>query len=446
MSTGKTKSSRSSKALQSLKLAVKIFLVLAGMGVFFLVYNNYMVDHSLNNLAQALNDVENKNLENAIKMISHEVNSEMAKDRPDLDTVMALEFAKNVVSQHNTARPLNDVQMVLKEMVSAKTGKRNKFFVFLDNINRILSNVPVLGGIIKRFGKKPGEEVSSSESADKEQGALPVLALFNKAAEERVTGSYIKAAELYLSIADEYGDSELAPSALFQAASIYQFDLGEEDRAKEIFDKISREYPTSYFSYNDVNSVDLPYWMKGGVWGKVVTGVNVVADATTDAALEIIGRKVRIQAASGDMESKSKEEMRKKLLTIILASGEMKELTIKLVTKYINKKIVGVNDIEIFFLENNKFRAVVAGDVAGIGLNFSISGDYMLEAYGDKKKLAMRARKIILNGFPVNPMLIDAGIQTALKRFNEESPMEFATIKGDKGTLVVTGTPRRDSI
>ena len=60
--------------------------------------------------------------------------------------------------------------------------------------------------------------------------------------------NYEKALELYSNIVDQYYDDILADNALFEIARIYQFDLEDPIKAKEMYEKLLLTYPGSLFT------------------------------------------------------------------------------------------------------------------------------------------------------------------------------------------------------
>ena len=59
---------------------------------------------------------------------------------------------------------------------------------------------------------------------------------------------YEKSLELYNNIVDQYYDDILADNALFEIARIYQFDLQDPIKAKEMYEKLLLTYPGSLFT------------------------------------------------------------------------------------------------------------------------------------------------------------------------------------------------------
>lgn len=71
--------------------------------------------------------------------------------------------------------------------------------------------------------------------------------LYRKANIAYRTGNFAKAADFYNEVATKYPDELLADDALFKLASIYQFNLGDNTKAMEMYEKLMSDFPGSVY-------------------------------------------------------------------------------------------------------------------------------------------------------------------------------------------------------
>jgi len=77
---------------------------------------------------------------------------------------------------------------------------------------------------------------------------LTILSRYQMADIYHRRGKYKQAVEIYEKLAEDYEDRPVASFCLFQAAASYMYDLNDDEKAKELFGKLSKKYPKSPYS------------------------------------------------------------------------------------------------------------------------------------------------------------------------------------------------------
>jgi len=133
----------------SLFLAFKKLLtpliVLAAVIIFFLSYNTYLVDHSLEDLRFALDQTAKAQniteMERIGLLLDDALVREVTSARMDSIGVTSLEFTKNIVSKGGVKDQLKDVEFLLNKLVKEKEKKRGGFLIAFDRMNEDIQNL-----------------------------------------------------------------------------------------------------------------------------------------------------------------------------------------------------------------------------------------------------------------------------------------------------------------
>ncbi len=161
--------------LYLLRILIGPLAVILAALAFFITYNTYLIDNSLENLKFSLNKISTaQTLEDArnLKMIlSEALIKEVSAEKLDTVNVANLEFSQNIISEAKINDQLKDLKLVLTTIVKTKAEKRSKILLALDALNE-----KVQGGLIDiqkrlRGKKKPGIEVSDLSLLDKARKA-----------------------------------------------------------------------------------------------------------------------------------------------------------------------------------------------------------------------------------------------------------------------------------
>ena len=137
-----------------LKPGIKVFVVLGGIVAFFIGYNTFLVDNSLEDLKYALNSVERKELGGLDRLLSFTMVAEAAEVRIESDSLANLEYVGAVASSPRVGRPVDDIKDILKNIVSKKKGARagvlNTLDAANDRMRRVLGISPNLNARLLR--------------------------------------------------------------------------------------------------------------------------------------------------------------------------------------------------------------------------------------------------------------------------------------------------------
>ena len=115
-------------------------LVIVSIAVaFFVTYNTYLIDNSLESLKFSLNKVSKaKTVEETqhLKMIlSEALIREVSAEKLDTASVVSLEFSQNILSEAKINDQLKDLKLILSSVIKSKEAKRSKLLLRLDAIN-----------------------------------------------------------------------------------------------------------------------------------------------------------------------------------------------------------------------------------------------------------------------------------------------------------------------
>jgi len=103
--------------------------------------------------------------------------------------------------------------------------------------------------VLKEMGESEGSEDAVDRLIDEDAGDSLVLdSLYQKADMYAGKGEFEKAIEIYVMIADLYKDDSMAALCLFQAGASYMFDMNDDEKAQEIFKRLTKEYPDSPYA------------------------------------------------------------------------------------------------------------------------------------------------------------------------------------------------------
>ncbi|MCM8795388.1 MAG: tetratricopeptide repeat protein [Candidatus Omnitrophica bacterium] len=122
-----------------LKKTYKILIVLLAAVVFFLGYNMYLVDHSLNNLRFTLDKLSDvKTLAEAKKVVSgldYSLFAELASVKFDTSNLARIEMAKDTLTNLQDMSRLKDAKFFISEVIKERERTRPPLLLVLDKIN-----------------------------------------------------------------------------------------------------------------------------------------------------------------------------------------------------------------------------------------------------------------------------------------------------------------------
>ncbi|MDD5439034.1 MAG: hypothetical protein PHS37_02495 [Candidatus Omnitrophica bacterium] len=232
-----------------IQIAALLFVVIA----FLVLYNMFLVDHSLDDLQIALNDIKSDKFGDADKLLSYALSNELNKHPPSTADLIALDYTKNVLGQNDAKRSRRDIVTILGDLISAKKDARGTALLMADRLNAALCRILR----IRTNSKKRVHVLQQMQApvipADFNHSPNPILRKHYEATQLRLSKQYEKAAEAYQEIAAQYPNSNVAPLALFQAGAIYENDAHNISKAEELREKVKQQYPVSAYSFKEAD-------------------------------------------------------------------------------------------------------------------------------------------------------------------------------------------------
>lgn len=208
--------------------------------VFFLSYNTYLVDHSLEDMkfaleqtarAQGIADIEKISL-----LVDDVLINEVSSVNINSLSVTRLEFVRNVVSKGGVKEQINDAEFLLNKLVKAKEKKRGTIFLALDRMNNDIQNFirfltkELPAGILKPEIFKSVVKIDTS-----------ILDIAKKYEENWQLPEAISAYEEFMLKYPSYPKLRLVK---LQLADVY-FKSGDYRGARRLYEKIIQEMPQS---------------------------------------------------------------------------------------------------------------------------------------------------------------------------------------------------------
>ncbi len=203
----------------------------------------------------------------------------------------------------------------------------------------------------------------------------------------RREGNYTKFVTDLLSLSDKYHNSNLAPLALFQAVGSYQYDLNDEESAKQIFKKLQNLYPASEFA-------SAKTFVYQNLFPKKVSGLSVkeriyklVWEASPLAAAvakatDIVSTNLVIKMIEGAIKQIE-------FLNLDLGDNVKIERTDKFLTRWANKKLAAVSknsnlsamNISLHFKPGNKIAVTGQARMGPFEISGYVLGSIRLKNY-----------------------------------------------------------------
>jgi len=193
--------------------------LVAAILVFFLLYNFYLTDTSLNNLRFTLEKTEDvRTFEDAKRlayMLDHSLITEVTRTQIEASTFSRIELAKDILDKTRDMSQLEDARFVLQEVVTEKEKARSSFLVSIDRINKFFTPLSEMFAQVKwkrRVAHLEGRVKVSKDKSQLQQAYYELGGLYSKLSQFGKAGSaYEKAVNLN-------PDSDLARKARFNIA------------------------------------------------------------------------------------------------------------------------------------------------------------------------------------------------------------------------------------
>lgn len=243
----------------------KIFIVLASLIVFFVVYDTYLVDRSLINLKIALNKAAQaqtlEDFEKIKPLLKIPLLKEISQKALSSKALVYMEIAENIATTAKTVEQIEDVKLYLTALVEAKEKERGGFLSALDHLNsRIFAPIITLS---KKELEAKEKNLLSRIGAAKDKNLLQ--GLYYDLGNIYIQLSDIsKAKYVFFKMSQIDSASPLSIKAKFNLAWAYK-STGEFEKAMAYFEEVSREYAklelsiTSQYEITDV-------WYKKGAY------------------------------------------------------------------------------------------------------------------------------------------------------------------------------------
>lgn len=215
----------------------KTAIALVSITSFFVIYNLFLVDHTLEDLRFSLEQTalaySIEDLNGLDMVVTKTVAEEMPYYKIDTRNISNLEYAKNLVKTGTNYRQVDGVKVALKGVVERKEKKRGFVLSFLDRINRpVLKNMSNLARLYSAVVEPRRAALPGALKID----LRDMMALLDK--EKNLN----KAAAGYKSIIEKYPDHEKMPLVKLKLAYAHQ-RLGQGDKAIKVYKEVISQYP-----------------------------------------------------------------------------------------------------------------------------------------------------------------------------------------------------------
>ncbi len=267
-----------SATLYYLKKFYKVILVVGAAIAFFVVYNVYLVDHSLVNLQSALDQLNNaKTISEAQRLsslIEFALLDEISAAQLQASSLSKLEVAKELLSKSDSIKELDDVKSALQEIVAQKQKTRAPLFKAMDSLNKVFSSqsrsgeaarlqeqekylrqkmeatadiaqrqelMLALGNVYVQMKRMDdADDILEEAYTVAPKSSLGQRALFNLAWNKKNAGKLQEAVRHFEDLAAHSGDSRIASLAKFQAAQTYK-EMGQHEKAVVLYQELSSD-------------------------------------------------------------------------------------------------------------------------------------------------------------------------------------------------------------
>ena len=225
------------KLLTALRGFYKVITVLVAVVIFFVSYNRFLIDHSLEVLRFSLDEVSKaktvKEAEGLDMILDYALLNEVANRKIDSSNVAGLEFAKSVIPKAKASRQLEDVEFALKGLIEKKTQERG---VILNSLDKVASRAIAGLGYLRYMPSMMKGKLIRGQEAD--------MLLLEKALSLEKQWKLDEAKKLYEDFINKY--PKYKDIAFVKLHLGYTFQkLGDRISSKAIFkDLIGKYYGT----------------------------------------------------------------------------------------------------------------------------------------------------------------------------------------------------------
>jgi tetratricopeptide (TPR) repeat protein len=210
-----------------------IFILITGL--FFYLYNIFLVDSSLDSLrfavAQTADSYDTSDLDGLDIIFTVAMIDEMSPLEMNSSNIMNLEFAKNIALKGTSFQQLDYAKVALQSVINSKEQQRGVLLVFLDRATGLIKQALLW---ITNLTRPVGEKEAKLLSVDGRN-------IYYKARQAEMEGDLSQAASLYVDFLKGYQDYDKASLVELRLGYVYH-RMGLVDEADKIYRKIKREY------------------------------------------------------------------------------------------------------------------------------------------------------------------------------------------------------------
>lgn len=109
----------------------KILIFITAIIVFFVSYNVFLVDHSLDNLKFSLEGVSSADTVLGTQdfglLLDYNIIREISSTKINSADLASIEFSKRVLTQGEWSRKVEDIRFALEQVVNERVGQRGAF-------------------------------------------------------------------------------------------------------------------------------------------------------------------------------------------------------------------------------------------------------------------------------------------------------------------------------
>lgn len=288
------KSATVRKVLPVFKRTYKIVIVFILAILFFLGYNTYLVDRSLENLKKTLENVKNvqspDDVRNLVSSLDYALLAELSSGQVNSSNIARIELAKDILSKATDSTQLEDAKFALRQVIKQKESQRPAILTALDKINTI-------------FNPAPAESPSSEMSSEVQQLEEKVKKLNNR---QDLQEAYQRLGNICSVLSDFDKAKEAYEKALSYAPSSEQADKirfniawnerrrGNQEAAIAGFEQIAR-------NSKDENLVSLSWYQIAEIYkvkGDYQKAIAIYQSIAKDNKSNMLAQLSELQAAN----------------------------------------------------------------------------------------------------------------------------------------------------
>ncbi|GEM_PF-2311623 len=230
-------------------------------------------------------------------------------------------------------------------------------------------------------------------------------------------GRYKEAINIYIKLADEYKGDPIASLCIFQAAASYMYDLNDDEKAKELFSTLIKQYPNS--PYAQYVSQDNPI----GIF------ITYLVPRATRVVAYRVGGLLALSGYSGKLV-KFKDVLKEKEYVRAINDWMKDELPDTIGNLYVDIKGAELN-----------FKPGKASGKARFTIGkFTMYGESegYLERGGDGS-LNLNLTKMFLEKIPIPPVLVNRSVGQVSLILARHFPLYFSNVSMEDGKVVLEG-------